>query len=110
MGGEGAAQLGVGNTIDPGAPYRIVSIDAVRPDSKLVIALPTSVSALPQIGRRIPTDNSIRGDRYFLLGCGNYYMGGRFVKTNPAPMQRRPSIIWHDLQARPANCQSRIAS
>jgi hypothetical protein len=40
----------------------------VRPDSKLVIALPTSVSASPQIGRRIPTGKSIRGDRYFLFG------------------------------------------
>jgi len=48
---------------------------------------------LAQIGRRIPTGNSIRGDRHFLLGCGNYCMGGRFVKTNPAPLQRRASII-----------------
>ena len=80
----------------------------MRPDSKLVIALPTSMSASPQFVAGISTGNSIRGDRYFLLGCGNYRTGGRFVKTNPAPMQPRASIIWHGLKAQPANCQSRI--
>jgi len=51
---------------------------------------------LTLIPRRYSTGNSIQGDRYFLFGCGNYRMVGRFVKTNPAPTQLRASIIWHD--------------
>jgi hypothetical protein len=65
---------------------------------------------LTSIHYRYSTGNSIQGDPYFLLGCGNYPIVGRFVKTNPASTQWRASIIWHDLKARPANCQSRIDS
>jgi hypothetical protein len=51
---------------------------------------------LTLIRHRYSTGNSIQGDPYFLSGCGNYPIVGRFVKTNPAPTQRRASINWHD--------------
>jgi hypothetical protein len=63
---------------------------------------------LTLIRYRYSTGDSIQGDRYILLGCGNYCIGGQFVKTNPALTKRRASINWHDLKAQPVNCQSRI--